>query len=122
MSKWSKRLLSLVAIGGAAAGLAYYLKKSNSCTEDDFEDEIEDEDFDLDNDLKPVTDREYVPLNTVSKAEDAAEAAKEAVKDAAEDTADAVKEAAKDAVDAAKDVAEDVADAAKSIVNDVKSE
>ena len=27
MSKWSKRLLSLAAIGGPAAGLAYYLKK-----------------------------------------------------------------------------------------------
>ena len=68
MSKWSKRLLSLAAIGGAAAGLAYYLKKSDSCSEDDFVDETEDEDFDLDNDLKPVSDREYVPLNTVSRS------------------------------------------------------
>ena len=105
MSKWSKRLLSLAAIGGAAAGLAYYLKKSGLPAEDDFEDEIEDEDFDLDNDLKPVTDREYVPLNTVSKTSD---------------TADTLKDAAKDI--AAKDTAEDISDAFKDILKDVESE
>lgn len=122
MSKWSKRLLSLAAIGGAAAGLAYYLKKSDSCSEDDFVDETEDEDFDLDNDLKPVSDREYVPLNTVSKVEDTAQAAKDVIKDTAEDIADAAKDVAEDVADAAKDIAEDVTDAAKDIAEDVKSE
>ena len=62
MSKWIKRVLGLAAVGSAAAGLYYYLKKSSSDTTDDDMDEFEDEDFDLDNDLKPVGDREYVPL------------------------------------------------------------
>ena len=118
MSKWSKRLLSLAAIGGAAAGLAYYLKKSGLPAEDDFEDEIEDEDFDLDNDLKPVTDREYVPLNTVSKTSDTADT----LKDIAEDTVDAAKDIAGDVSDAAKDTAEDISDAFKDILKDVESE
>lgn len=73
MSKWTKRLLSLAAIGGAVAGLVYLLKKSDSCDEEDYMDDFEDEDFDLDNDLKPVTDREYVPLNTASKSEEDSE-------------------------------------------------
>lgn len=105
MSKWSKRLLSLAAIGGAAAGLAYYLKKSGLPAEDDFEDEIEDEDFDLDNDLKPVTDREYVPLNTVSKTSDTADTLKDAAKDIAEDAADAPKTLLRIPLTAAKDIA-----------------
>ena len=67
MSKWIKRVLGLAAVGSAAAGLYYYLKKSSSDTTDDDMDEFEDEDFDLDNDLKPVGDREYVPLNTPAK-------------------------------------------------------
>lgn len=67
MSKWMKRILGLAAVGSAAAGLAYYLKKSSSDDMGDDMDDFEDEDFDLDNDLKPVTDREYVPLNTAPK-------------------------------------------------------
>ena len=71
MAKWGKKILGLVAVGTAAAGALYYLKKKDMEDPDQFEDDFEDEDFDLDNDLKPVTDREYVPLNTVTK--DAAE-------------------------------------------------
>ena len=72
MAKWLKRLLSLAAIGGAVAGLVYYLKNSSSDSEDEFADDFEDEDFDLDSDLKPVSDREYVPLTP--KAEEKTEA------------------------------------------------
>ena len=53
MSKWIKRVLGLAAVGSAAAGLYFYLKKSSSDTTDD--------------DMKPVGDREYVPLNTPAK-------------------------------------------------------
>ena len=67
MSKWIKRVLGLAAVGSAVAGLYYYLKKSSSDNTADDMDDFEDEDFDLDNDLKPVGDREYVPLNTPSK-------------------------------------------------------
>lgn len=73
MSKWLKRLLGIAAIGGAAAGLFYFLKKSDSDFEDEFDDVFEDEDFDLDNDLKPASDREYVSLNAQQKAEEVAE-------------------------------------------------
>ena len=75
MSKWIKRVLGLAAVGSAAAGLYYYLKKSSSDNTDDDMDDFEDEDFDLDNDLKPVGDREDVPLNTPPKGgSDAGEA------------------------------------------------
>jgi len=79
MSKWLKSLLGIAAIGGAAAGVFYYLKKSNSDAEDLFEDEFEDEDFDLDNDLKPASDREYVSLNAQAKEEVAEEVTEEEV-------------------------------------------
>lgn len=69
MSKWSKRLFGIAAIGGAVAGIAYYLKKSSSESAEEDLDVFEDEDFDLDNDLKPVTDREYVPLNPSTKSQ-----------------------------------------------------
>ena len=62
MAKWSKKLLGLAAIGSAAAGLVYYLKKSKKNEDDDFNDDFEDEDFDLDNDLQPV-DRGYVAVS-----------------------------------------------------------
>ena len=45
MAKWSKKLLGLAAIGSAAAGLVYYLKKSKKNEDDDFNDDFEDEDF-----------------------------------------------------------------------------
>lgn len=69
MKKWGKGLMGLVAAGGALAGLIYYLKKKDSCEDDDFE----DDDFDLDSDLKPVSDREYVSLNPSVKSEEDSE-------------------------------------------------
>lgn len=77
MSKWLKRLLGVAAVGSAAAGLFYFLKKSDSEVEDEFDDDFEDEDFDLDNDLKPASDREYVSLTPQPKAEEPAEEATE---------------------------------------------
>ena len=68
MAKWGKKLLGLAAIGGAAAGLVYYLKSKEEL---DFDDELDDDDFDLDNDLKPVGERGYVPLTPKKEAEDA---------------------------------------------------
>lgn len=74
MANWGKKLLGLAAIGGVVAGLVYYFKNNDSCdVEDEFYDDLEDEDFDLDNDLKPVTDREYVPLNPTQKEDDISE-------------------------------------------------
>lgn len=69
MKKWGKGLMGLAAAGGAIAGLIYYLKKKDSCEDDDFE----DDDFDLDSDLKPVSDREYVSLNPSVKSEEDSE-------------------------------------------------
>ena len=54
MAKWGKKLLGLAAIGGAAAGLVYYLKSKEELDLDDFDDELDDDDFDLDNDC-PIT-------------------------------------------------------------------
>ena len=68
MKKWVRGLMGLAAAGGAIAGLIYYFKKQDSC---------EDEDFDLDSDLKPVSDREYVSLNTSGKGEEESAPAKE---------------------------------------------
>ena len=47
MAKWGKKLLGLAAIGGAAAGLVYYLKSKEELDLDDFDDELDDDDFDL---------------------------------------------------------------------------
>lgn len=78
MSKWGKTLLGLAAVGGAVAAGALYYAKKNKCTEDEaFEDVFEDDDFDLDSDLKPVTDREYVPLTPSANEEAAVEAVAE---------------------------------------------
>lgn len=84
MANWGKRLLGLAAVGGAAAGLVYYLKSKENIDMDDFDDDFEDDDFDLDNDLKPVTDREYVPLTPSAKPAGAATTDTEA--DASVDT------------------------------------
>ena len=82
MAKWVKRFLSLAAVCGAVAGVVYYFKKQSS----DQDDEFADEDFDLDSDLKPVSDREYVPLNPKPEETDSAD-------DAEADTADDAKTA-----------------------------
>lgn len=79
MSKFLKKILGVAAIGTAVAGAIYYFKK-NQVSDEDFEDEFEDEDFDLDNDLKPVTDREYVsltPKNTEAKEDGPEESSEE---------------------------------------------
>ena len=77
MKKWGKGLMGLAAAGGAIAGLIYYLKKKDSCEDEDFDDDFEDDDFDLDSDLKPVSDREYVSAKSGDDDEETAEAAKE---------------------------------------------
>ena len=43
MAKWGKKLLGLAAIGGAAAGLVYYLKSKEELDLDDFDDELDDD-------------------------------------------------------------------------------
>ena len=84
MAKWSKKLLGLAAIGSAAAGLVYYLKKSKKNEDDDFNDDFEDEDFDLDNDLQPV-DRGYVDLNAAKTTTEEDNAADDSTEDTSED-------------------------------------
>ena len=54
MAKWGKKLLGLAAIGGAAAGLVYYLKSKEELDLDDFDDELDDDDFDLDNETQTL--------------------------------------------------------------------
>lgn len=59
--KW----LTALAVVGTIIGIiiAYFCKKKNESSEFD-EDDFEDgDDFDLDGDLKPVSERGYVPLN-----------------------------------------------------------
>lgn len=54
--KW----LTALAVAGTVIGLiiAYFMRKNDEISDFD-----EDDDFDLDGDLKPVSEREYVPLN-----------------------------------------------------------
>lgn len=85
MAKWGKKLLGLAAIGGAAAGLVYYLKSKEELDLDDFDDELDDDDFDLDNDLKPVGERGYVPLTPKKEVEDADASDDEEAPDAVEE-------------------------------------
>lgn len=85
MSKWLKRLLGLAAIGSTIAGFIYYFKKISKDTPEDSTDDFEDEDFDLDNDLKPVTDREYVPLGGTPKEESNEETETSKTEDAAKE-------------------------------------
>lgn len=119
MKKWLKKILGLAAVGGAAAGALYYFKKKNENEDDDFEDDFEDEDFDLDNDLKPVADREYVPLNSASKSSD--EEADKKEEKAAENAGEKEEKAAEDAgeektekANSAKEVSEEKEEAPKA--------
>ncbi len=99
MAKLFKKILGAAAVGTAAAGALYYWKKNRIDT-DEFEDDFEDEDFDLDDDLKPVTDREYVSLNSAPKSgEDTAPDEKEA--DTPAEEAKEAEETAKEAEEAA---------------------
>ncbi len=99
MKKNFKWLAALIA-AGTVIGLiiAYFCKKKNETSE--FEDDFE-EDFDLDGDLKPVSERGYVPLNkaadlSAQKAEAEPEETEEnsgADPDGAVEAEDEVKEA-----------------------------
>lgn len=59
--KW----LTALAVVGTIIGIiiAYFCKKKSESSEFDEDDFEDDEDFDLDGDLKPVSERGYVPLN-----------------------------------------------------------
>ena len=98
MAKWGKKLLGLAAIGGAAAGLVYYLKSKEELDLDDFDDELDDDDFDLDNDLKPVGERGYVPLTPKKEVEDADASDDEEAPDAVEEADKASEEHINEAV------------------------
>lgn len=66
--KLGKFLLGLALVGTVAGIVISYLnKKDQAHTSTDCTDIPEDEDFDLDSDLKPISDREYVPLGTPKK-------------------------------------------------------
>jgi len=94
MSKWSKTLLGLVAVGGAVAAGALYLTKKNKCEDcEDCDFELEDEDFDLDSDLKPVSNREYVSLTpSAEEIEETVEDVVEKIEDAVEKVEETVEE------------------------------
>ena len=88
MSKFFKRALGLVAVGGAvAAGVAYYLKKEDNS--DDFLDEFDDDFATEDSDS---SEREYVPLNTAPKAEAEEDKTEETVTPSEEENAEDTEE------------------------------
>ena len=118
MAKWGKKLLGLAAIGGAAAGLVYYLKSKEELDLDDFDDELDDDDFDLDNDLKPVGERGYVPLTPkdadASDDEKAPEAVEEADKADEEHIDEAIAKEAEEADAESNEAAEECSGAETS--------
>ena len=64
MKKFLKWFLGITAVCSIIGLLIAYFCRDNENEElDDYDEYEEDEDFDLDNDLKPVENREYVPLN-----------------------------------------------------------
>ena len=64
MKKFLKWFLGITAVCSVIGLLIAFFCKDNENEEmDDYDDYEEDDDFDLDNDLKPVENREYVPLN-----------------------------------------------------------
>lgn len=100
MSKFFKRALGLVAVGGAvAAGVAYYLKKEDNS--DDFLDEFDDDFATEDSDS---SEREYVPLNTAPKAEAEEDKTEETVTPSEEENAKDTEETAE--AEAAEEKAE----------------
>lgn len=58
------RWLTALAAAGTVIGIviAYICKKNNEASLDE-DDSTDEDDFALDSDLKPVSEREYVPLN-----------------------------------------------------------
>lgn len=62
MKKFLKLLASLAAIGTAVALIVTYFLKDEEVSDSE-DDCFSTDDEDLDNDLKPVTEREYVSLN-----------------------------------------------------------
>ena len=88
MSKFFKRALGLVAVGGAvAAGVAYYLKKEDNS--DDFLDEFDDDFATEDSDS---SERGYVSLNTPPQADASEEKTEEAETPSEEEKAEEVSE------------------------------
>ena len=88
MSKFFKRALGLVAVGGAvAAGVAYYLKKEDNS--DDFLDEFDDDFATEDSDS---SERGYVSLNTSPQADASEEKTEEAETPSEEEKAEEVSE------------------------------
>ena len=84
MSKFFKRALGLVAVGGAvAAGVAYYLKKEDNS--DDFLDEFDDDFATEDSDS---SERGYVSLNTPPQADASEEKTEEAETSSEEEKAE----------------------------------
>lgn len=69
MKKTIERILACITVLGAIAGAVYYFKQKEQ-GEDDFEDDIFEDDFDLDNDLKSVSEREYVSLTPSSNSDE----------------------------------------------------
>ncbi len=63
--KKNVRWLTALAVVGTVIGLiiAYVMRKNDEISDFDEDDFDEEDDFDLDGDLKPVSEREYVPLN-----------------------------------------------------------
>ena len=94
MKKFLKWFLSITAVCSVIGLLIAYFCKDNENDElDDFDDYEDDEDFDLDNDLKPVENREYVPLNKTEEAcEDNDVAETEEVKEEVVENTEEVKE------------------------------
>ena len=91
MKKFLKWFLGITAVCSVVGLLIAYFCKDNENEEmDDYEDYEEDDDFDIDNDLKPVENREYVPLNKSEEAEEAV--APETAEEAAEETVEEVEE------------------------------
>ena len=70
MKKFLKWFLGITAACSVVGLLIAYFCRDNENDElDDYDDYEDDEDFDLDNDLKPVENREYVPLNKTEDSE-----------------------------------------------------
>lgn len=84
MKKYMKWFGAFAVIGALIGLIIAVLKKNDKQLDDEFEFE-EEEDFDLDNDLKPVSEREYVPLKKAAQEAPEADTEKETASEAAAD-------------------------------------